>query len=136
VANPLKNANTQAHDGVYLVVLAHLQKRKKLELKRINSTKKQRRNESLEVTGRWLREHQRVRSVTAINGAKVVWPRSVSAEEQTLRTRLGLNTIQHPVTLMWRCAVWSERTEHWPASGRGAPDASDRVLEARRALCC
>jgi hypothetical protein len=30
----------------------------------------------------------------------------------------------------------SGSTGHWPASGHGAPDASDRVMEALGVLCC
>jgi hypothetical protein len=30
----------------------------------------------------------------------------------------------------------SGRTGRWPASGHGAPDASDREMEALGALCC
>ena len=40
--NDCENTNTHTHGGVHLVVLAHLQRRKKLELKQINSTKKRR----------------------------------------------------------------------------------------------
>jgi hypothetical protein len=48
------------------LVLAHLQRRKKLELKRINSAKKWRQNESLEVTECWLREQLCIQSVAAV----------------------------------------------------------------------
>ena len=55
VANSLKMiAKMLTH--IHMVVLAHLQSRKKLELKQINSVKKLRQNRSLEVTGCWPRE--------------------------------------------------------------------------------
>ena len=59
----MKNANTLAHGGV-----GTFAKEEKLELKRINSVKKWRQNRSLDVTGRWPQEDQRVRLVSGALG--------------------------------------------------------------------
>jgi hypothetical protein len=66
--------------------------------------------------------HRRVRSFFGVHRTQSTGRRAI--------------TVDRLVTLTWRCAVRSGRTGRWPASGHGAPDASDRKIEALGALCC
>ena len=72
-----------------MVVLAHLQKRKKLELKRINSVKKRRQNRSLEVTGLYAAQRPdagwRVQSCVLVKVQASVFDQTLG-EEVTGRT--------------------------------------------------
>ena len=75
MANPLKNVCeklTHIHMVCILGGVGTFAKEKMLELMWINSAKKRRRNKSLEVTGRWLRGHMRVRSVAAALALKLI----------------------------------------------------------------
>jgi hypothetical protein len=94
---------------------------------------------SLGVIGRWPRGHLHVRSVER-------WHARLAEVHQRVRSFFGAHrtqsierraiTIDRPFMLTWRCTVRSGRTGCWPTSGHGAPDVSDREMEALGALCC
>jgi hypothetical protein len=112
------------------VVLAHLQRRRGFERKR---------KRSLEVTGHWPQGHLHVRSVKRWRARLARLHRRVRSPFGTHRTQSTRHrgiTVDRPVTLAWQRVARSGRTERWPASGRGTPDAFDHEMEALGVLCC
>ena len=133
MANPLENVRKLG--GVHLAVLAHLTKEKKLELKQINSVKKQRRKE-VTVSDRTLAS---VRPMCPVSDSS--WLRFRSSDRMqhskgdwTCRACVRSQVTYGDVGGAGVGARVQELIRRWCASGRARVDASGRKIEAQGAL--